>query len=59
MTLYGDECFYYSADGEWTKCDTVFVGMKDQKGFLESTHFLVDSATPVQLVVRLVIKIEG
>jgi hypothetical protein len=35
------------------------VGLKEGKGFMDSTHFLVDAAAPISLVVRLVIKIKG
>ena len=46
-------------DGEWIKCDEVSVGFKGQSDFMESTHFLIGTATPLSLLVRLVIKIEG
>lgn len=56
---YSSNVMFCCSDGEWTKCDEVYVGLKGQRDFMESTHFLIDTAAPLSLLVRLVIKIDG
>ena len=48
-----------SADGKWTKCEDMWVGPKETDKFFETKDFLVDSAAPMSLVVRVAIGIDG
>lgn len=49
----------WNLDGVWTKCNDMWVGPTESDKFLEAKDFLVDSAAPMSLVVRVAIEIGG
>ena len=50
---------HFYVDGDWVKVDDIYVGLKGSGKFFETKDFLIDPATPSNLVVQLNIKISG
>ena len=50
---------YITIDGEWVKVDEIYVGLKEKREFFDTKDFLIDSATPSNLIVRFCIAIAG
>lgn len=51
--------YIVDADGQWVRCDNIWVRPAEGKEFLETLELLVDGAAPLSMVFKLAISIEG
>jgi len=47
------------SDGEWTRCDDIWIRPSEAENFLETLDFTVDGTAPLVMVFKLAIGIDG
>ncbi|XP_064382526.1 uncharacterized protein LOC135331333 isoform X2 [Halichondria panicea] len=54
--VYGE---YLNKDGQWTRCEDLWIKPAEGERFLETVDLLVDAAAPLSMVFKLAIAIDG